>query len=263
MEDDKQYGIAETLSEALEAAVFADSSASNKAYDMIERYAYGVDPDDDSGDDDGSGTMKRMLDMAVFTITGADGKLREVSIPKITMIPLPMLHVTEATFNIEMTANIENVRTTEGQMNPSSSALETTRAASTPGTIPTRRPAATTTTRPRPAADTQTPSTTVSRPTSDSITRTATGAVRRVTTPMQRRRVLERGIQSTSASATNQRMVVVRSSTSTKQESNTSTIHMRVKVEMKQAELPEGIKLLLQAAANSLQVAASEITGKQ
>jgi len=52
-------------------------------------------------------------------------------------------------------------------------------------------------------------------------------------------------------------MVVGNKTTTT--ESNQSTINMKVRIDMQQAELPDGIKLLLQAAANSLQVAANDL----
>ena len=39
-----------------------------------------------------------------------------------------------------------------------------------------------------------------------------------------------------------------------KDEASDSTTNLKVNIKMKQSDLPEGIKLLLQAAANSLQV---------
>ena len=311
MPENKQYGIAEVLSEALEAAVFADISAANKAYSIIEKYAYGIDPDEASANPDGqddergsmrgasanpdgqgdeNSSMKKTLDMAVFTIYGSDGTPHEVSIPKISMIPLPLLHITEASFEIEMTATVEPLKGTEGHMNPDdassgASASETT--ITRPTVTQPSRPSAseTTITRPsntrpvasqtseQPASNTgtsqqPTPSNSRARPSrsvSDNVTnqRPASSNTqnsrlisRRVTTSLQRRETLLKDIKPISASTTNQQMVIGSNVKDSSSDKNTSTINMKVKLEMKQAELPEGIKLLLQTAAHSLQVTA-------
>lgn len=343
--DNKQsYGIAEALTEALEAAVFADCSACYKAYDMIEKYAYGYDPDDDSAmnrdnkDDDTTASMNRTLDMAEFNITGSDGQPRTVYIPKITMMPLPLLHVTEATFDIEMNANIVTVKNTEeAKMNPdatptasdtpgtyrptaeeaaASQAIAGTRPSSTDATTGSRpastnattgsrpsstavsgsRPSSNTSTGSRPTSDTTT-GTTPSRSTStgsraassrggvrvDGRGRSRTGSANASTpteaTPLKLQRPTTAGLRRELTVAARRKMLVenrIKSSTvattgkqmeiggtkSSSSETNTSTINMKVRVEMKQAELPSGIKLLLQSAANGLAIAARDLAGE-
>lgn len=294
------YGVAAALSEALEAVVFADSSAAYKAYNMIEKYAYGediyVDEVDDEQDENDSMNESKTgemviksrsvgsteLAMAEFTIAGADGKSKTVSIPKITMMPLPLLHVTEASFDIEMTANIESAKT-ESEESSSMNNSTTTKTDEEPD-----NPEQPTSTRPArtaaggrvrkkaasaAASGSDSAATGVTRPTSASVRRFASsagtvarrlpdGTVRyyRPSTAEREAELLKKasaGMRPSSATITNQQMVIGNKTTST--ESNSSTIKMNVKVNLKQAELPAGIKLLLQAAANSLQVTAEDI----
>lgn len=293
------YGVAAALSEALEAVVFADSSAAYKAYNMIEKYAYGediyvdeeyeeeVESDSMSETKTAEMTIKRRslgsteLAMAEFTITGADGKSKTVSIPKITMMPLPLLHVTEASFDIEMNANIESTKeeseestsmkdstTTKTDEEPDNPEQPTsTRPARTAAGGRVRKKAASAA-----ASGSDSAATGVTRPTSASVRRFASsagtvarrlpdGTVRyyRPSTAEREAELLKKasaGMRPSSATITNQQMVIGNKSTST--ETNASTIKMNVKVNLKQAELPAGIKLLLQAAANSLQVSATE-----
>ena len=219
-QEKESYGIAAALSEALEAAVFADSSASYKACDLIERFAYD-DVDDDDADTPPPGpvtmkpessdkeTGKRELAMAKFTMKDSNGQGREISIPLLTMIPLPLLHVTEANFDIKMKVEIEDVDTTQS----SSASLKTL------------------------VADSKTP------------IRRRVGFVTR------------EGIASSSARLTGQRMVVQNKKSNTNSTTTTIDVHMNVKME--QAEIPEGIKLMLQAAANSIQSTAIELNNQQ
>ena len=143
----KTYGISDALSELMEAAVMADTNASKKSYEMIKQYAYGfttVDEEQSSGaaylnigsrsqlnkainsignntvgmkgesstktnviaDDYEEEEDERSLAMAKFTMRSPDGSTQEVSIPQITMIPLPLLHVTEASFNLALSVNL-------------------------------------------------------------------------------------------------------------------------------------------------------------
>ena len=143
----RSYGISDALSELMEAAVLADTNASKKSYEMIKQYAYGFTTAEEeqssgaaylnigsksqlnkainsignntAGMKSGSSTKstdiandyeeeedERSLAMAKFTMRSPDGNTQEVSIPQITMIPLPLLHVTEATFNLALSVNL-------------------------------------------------------------------------------------------------------------------------------------------------------------
>lgn len=236
-EDNKQtYGIAAALSEALEAAVFADNNAAQKAYSMIEKYAYGeIVTEEEKEGSDGKMAKKTEtvrtteLAMADFTIYDADGTPRMVSIPKITMVPLPLLHVTEATFDIEMTASIVNSAETETRMDPNAATQTVTDEVE----APTRR---------------------IIRPDRVVVGRRQDGtAIYGTRRPVTTDNNTVSNMRPSTATATNMQMAVTKKSS----ESNASTINMKVNVKLEQAELPDGIKLLLQAAANSLQVTAN------
>lgn len=230
-ENNSTYGIAAALSEALEAAVFADSTAANKAYSMIEKYAYGevITEVDDAKMGKKTETMRTTeLAMADFTIYDADGTPRVVSIPKITMMPLPLLHVTEATFDIQMSTTL--VSSSSSKMNQEPESLPTEETQAVPSRI-VRRGTVLVGRRPDGTA------VYAMRPTSSRPKDTATD------------------IQPSAADATKMQLAIA----NTTEESNSSTINMKVNVKLQQAEMPEGIKLLLQAAANSLQVAANGI----
>lgn len=243
--DNKQsYGIAAALSEALEAAVFADSTASNKAYEMIEKYAYGEDFVAQADEDDVASMNNAESNEAVtvgstelamvqFSMRDSSGLVREFSIPKITMMPLPLLHVTEADFEIEMKASVVSTNTTEES---------TMKSDETKGKRPETNPSA----GKRPAASSR-----VLRRTADGRLVRLSASARQVATET----TAAMGMTSSVAATTNQQMVV--SNKDTASDSSASTINMKVKIKMQQAELPEGIKLMLQAAANSLQVSSN------
>ena len=73
--------------------------------------------------------------------------------------------------------------------------------------------------------------------------------------------LVENRIKSSTVATTGKQMEIGGTKSSSS-ETNTSTINMKVRVEMKQAELPSGIKLLLQSAANGLAIAARDLAGE-
>ena len=227
-QEKEAYGIAAALSEALEAAVFADTTASYKACDLIERFAYNdIDTEEDTGssasmnpgnnNDSEDEEREKELAMAKFTMKDSNGQSREISIPLITMIPLPLLHVTEANFDITMKVEIEdgNTITTTSSSSGSNAAVFTPK------------------------------------------------------TPIRRKMgVVKREAIASSASLITGRRMVVRGTTgeSTNTVNNSSkstTVDVHMTVKMEQAEIPEGIKLMLQAAANSIQSTAAELNNQQ
>ena len=226
-QEKEAYGIAAALSEALEAAVFADTTASYKACDLIERFAYNdIDTEEDTGssasmnpgnnNDSEDEEREKELAMAKFTMKDSNGQSREISIPLITMIPLPLLHVTEANFDITMKVEIE-----DGDTTTTSSSSSSTVAAFTPQT-----------------------------------------SIRRKMGLVKREAIIP------SASRLTGRRMVVRgttsdSNTNTNSSSKSTTVDVHMTVKMEQAEIPEGIKLMLQAAANSIQSTAAELNNQQ
>lgn len=217
MEDDVKevYGIAAAISEALEAAVFADSSAAYKAYDLIEKYAYDYDESDSGngtpsmnpGNNDGNeqDEVKRELAMAKFTMKDSNGQAREISIPLITMMPLPLLHVSEANFDISMKVEVEDTS-------------ETT------------------------------------------INNQIIGMNPRV--PPKYRLIRRDKSMTPLAKLLTGRQMVLKTGDTSNSNTTSTTVEFHVEVKMEQAELPAGIKLMLQAAANCIQSAAVKINNQ-
>lgn len=123
---DEHLGLAEIISEALKSTILADSNAAEQAYNLIQRYAYGEENADNT-----------KLETVSFTMTASDGTTHEVSMPKLLLMPLPLLHVTEASFeiNADMSINTDeslkdNNSTTGSKPLPSGKKLNPTAALS-------------------------------------------------------------------------------------------------------------------------------------
>jgi hypothetical protein len=241
------YGIAAALTEALEAAVFADSSAAYKAYEMIEHYAYGPT---------NSANGSRELQMAHFTMRDSAGRMQDVSIPVITMMPLPLLHVTEATFDIDLEVNLHTAeqesstmylnqgRDATGQQTPlpgsttqESSQLANMRQEARQMIATYKR-------------NNRGISPKVHEQRADNLAKLR----RQLSSLIQseaRRIAYKNDIISSSTRATGSSLVIASKS---KEDENTTNTRIRVSVKMEQHQLPDGIKSLLLAAANSLTV---------
>ena len=278
----KSYGISDALSELMEAAVMADTNASKKSYEMIKQYAYGFSTAEEeqssgaaytniggrsqlykaidsignntAGMKGGSSTTtnivgdydeeegERSLAMAKFTMRSPDGGTQEVSIPQITMIPLPLLHVTEATFDLALSVNlVEKSETLDPQEQRYVDYIKDyyyryTGRRTIPDIID--------------YLQNQVRMGFGNR----SITVYSSGSSPRYLTTEEQLRLLYKA--QTVADA----VIGSNSSFTVSQQDEgeaTATTNLKVVVKMSQAELPDGIKLLLQSAANSLQVAAS------
>jgi hypothetical protein len=224
-----------------------------------------------------SGASMKTLAMAEFTFYDSDMNAHTVSIPKITMIPIPLLHVTEATFDMEMSAHIvepaptdEVTMDTESIVGPKQKMKEIEVSGKLPG---------------KPLGK-------LSRQLSENLQEELQKTINKYikihpNTPIKKAEIesffiknlnkedldeyleYKKGIKDeftrnfhdefylpSIVNSTDKVLAVGAGTTPAEKE---STINMKVKIEMKQAELPEGIKLLLQSAAHSLQVAATEI----
>lgn len=279
----KRYGISDALSELLEAAVTADTKASQKSYEMIKKYAYGLSstqeetPSSGKAISDGrSNYLNQTMDtidkkssmvmssnnmddskmmgeedfyedetthelaMTKFTMKDASGNMQEVSIPQITMMPLPLLHVTEATFDLDLSINLVDKTSYVGALTDEEQQMvakimnyyRATGRNTVDGLIDylqyqLRQPY-------------------YMRPSGVSsygISGLGIGLEKQLSLLYKFKAATESTIGSSSS-------FMVKD----KDEASDSTTNLKVNIKMKQSDLPEGIKLLLQAAANSLQV---------
>ena len=91
--DEDLIGLSDMLKAAMSAAIDADKEAAENYYSALKEYAY---KKDENGKVDSNS-----LDFFKMDITDAEGGVQTVSIPKISMMPMPLLHITEASFDIE------------------------------------------------------------------------------------------------------------------------------------------------------------------
>lgn len=91
--------LADMLTAMIESTIAADQKAAEDYLDVLRSYAL-----EDSGKQDGHERLK----MVDFEMTDADGHRQIVSIPKLSLLPLPVLRVAEATFDIEAQIEINN-----------------------------------------------------------------------------------------------------------------------------------------------------------
>lgn len=95
--DSTDMNLAGMLSALIESTIAADQKAAEDYLDVLRTYA--LEPAN------GSNGHER-LKMVDFEMTDSNGREQIVSIPKLSLLPLPLLRVAEATFDIEAQIDI-------------------------------------------------------------------------------------------------------------------------------------------------------------
>lgn len=95
--DSTEMNLADMLSALIESTIAADQKAAEDYLDVLRTYA--LEPAN------GSNGHER-LKMVDFEMTDSNGREQIVSIPKLSLLPLPLLRVAEATFDIEAQIDI-------------------------------------------------------------------------------------------------------------------------------------------------------------
>lgn len=95
--DSNDMNLADMLSALIESTIAADQKAAEDYLDVLRTYA--LEPAN------GSNGHER-LKMVDFEMTDSNGHEQIVSIPKLSLLPLPLLRVAEATFDIEAQIDI-------------------------------------------------------------------------------------------------------------------------------------------------------------
>lgn len=95
--DSTDMNLADMLSALIESTIAADQKAAEDYLDVLRTYA--LEPAN------GSNGHER-LKMVDFEMTDSNGRKQIVSIPKLSLLPLPLLRVAEATFDIEAQIDI-------------------------------------------------------------------------------------------------------------------------------------------------------------
>lgn len=94
-----QLSLSDMIAGLIQATIDADQAVTDDYLATFSAYAFEKGPDG-----------KERLRMVDFEMTDNEGVLRQVSIPKLSLLPLPVLHVSEATFDIEAELSIQETR---------------------------------------------------------------------------------------------------------------------------------------------------------
>lgn len=95
--DSTDMNLADMLSALIESTIAADQKAAEDYLDVLRTYA--LEPANSSNGHE-------RLKMVDFEMTDSNGREQIVSIPKLSLLPLPLLRVAEATFDIEAQIDI-------------------------------------------------------------------------------------------------------------------------------------------------------------
>ena len=88
---DQLIGLTDLMVETMEATIDADRRTAEEYYRILEENSFVQSTDGQSSE----------LQMVNVRITNPSGQTQIVSIPKMILMPVPMLHISEATFEIE------------------------------------------------------------------------------------------------------------------------------------------------------------------
>lgn len=102
--NEMSMSLAEMLNSLVQSTILADQQAADDYLELLDEYAFTKD--------DETGNVK--LEMVDIEMTNSEGKRQIVSIPKLSLIPLPVLRVAEATFDfdseVEINTKVENTK---------------------------------------------------------------------------------------------------------------------------------------------------------
>jgi hypothetical protein len=88
---DVEISLGEMIATLIQSTIDADQAVTDDYLEEFERYAFEKTPNG-----------KSKLTMVDFEMTDNEGNRQIVTIPKLSLLPLPVLHVSEATFDIEV-----------------------------------------------------------------------------------------------------------------------------------------------------------------
>lgn len=140
--ENEEFGLASALSDAMEATIAADVAAAEKCLSMIEKFAFSEKKSNSMSSMLGSNDLTNDLKMESFTMRNSAGELQELSIPKLTMMPLPLLHVKEASFDFDLNMEVSETVEKEAKMDSGFKGHSLKRVAAVPKLVLKRVPKA-------------------------------------------------------------------------------------------------------------------------
>ena len=231
MSDNKEEirsSLKEVLLETMQATLEADADVAQRYYETLQQYAF---------EDKNCKEVK----MARFEVPNANGIMQEISIPQLALMPLPILQVSEATFEL----NLEMMEEAPDEQVPMAA--------------PTASQA--------PIAEKVNPD----KNSNDTLKKYNTNSNEDIQSRirnLQRQDAVRKGLvrsrfyinlptRRTPVPMTTAPNVVTKKTDSVKHElgpKTNSTANLKVSIKMQQSDLPSGVSTLLQTIANGMQI---------
>lgn len=102
-----EMNLSELIAGMIQSTIDADQAVTDDYLEAFTQYAFTPQK---------NGHAK--LIMVDFEMTDSEGRRQVVSIPKLSLLPLPVLHVSEATFDFEAQLSIKERKTTDTTAKP-------------------------------------------------------------------------------------------------------------------------------------------------
>lgn len=260
-----QMSLTDMIAGMIQAVIDADQAVTDDYLEAFTRYAF---EKTDKGE---------QLQMVHFEMVDSDGTRQLVSIPKLSLLPLPVLHVQEATFDFEAQMSIresteeikekteeekEETTTTQGFTRPSSNTSSSS--SRPPDRVKVAKESARRGVRRRDAGDSSSSASTSSGTDSaSSSTASARGGIRRRTVDARAirqlsNRIVVRFARPSSTSTASSAPVAgapTAGPTTTDTEQN---INLKVHIKLEPSVLPNGMRGLLQETDRSFQIIRSD-----
>jgi hypothetical protein len=204
-------GLTDLMVQTLQATIDADRSTADEYFRILEENSFRVG-------DDGKSTELQMVDVR---IRNSNGQSQIISVPKMVLMPIPMLHISEASFELEgkMCLNKTEENTVSSETDEASKPIDASR---------------------------------LQRSISPSaLTKTSSGG--RQVLPQGKHTMIERLERQSLISVQlqpNQGM----EETGTSTENTQSTTNLKITMKLTQSDMPSGLVSLLQVMTNNIQV---------
>ena len=102
---DNTLDLYQLLSDPLTATITADYEVADRYYTILKKYAFGIDSIDEDDEEEG---ITRKLQTISFDFINSEGKKQTAEIPLLTLMPLPLLHISEASFEFDVQMNVKS-----------------------------------------------------------------------------------------------------------------------------------------------------------
>ena len=116
-ENEELVNLYQLLSEPLLATIDADNEVANRYYAILEKYAFGISEKEKallSKTDlfnlgkKGISINQKKLQTISFDFINSEGNKQTAEIPLLTLMPLPLLHVSEASFEFDVQMSVDS-----------------------------------------------------------------------------------------------------------------------------------------------------------